>query len=147
MPQLDRFAFISQVVWLVVLFFGMYILLLKEGLPRFYKVLRFRKEKIVLIAQSASECEKEVYLVEGGIKSLLTNGVGIIRELSEKVVKVWESNLEGLGEEKRAKMVKLTERVSLKRKEEIVEDINLCTLLGTSGYVRERGENILKRKI
>ena len=47
MPQLDKFTFSSQVIWLVLVFFGLYYVLVQIGLPRLYKILYFRKKKLL----------------------------------------------------------------------------------------------------
>lgn len=44
MPQLDKFAYAPQVLWLVVVFFALYIILVHSGLSTLYKVLVFRKK-------------------------------------------------------------------------------------------------------
>jgi len=47
MPQLDKFAFAPQVFWLVLVFFTLYLLLLKDGLSTLYKILVFRRRLII----------------------------------------------------------------------------------------------------
>lgn len=49
MPQLDKFAFAPQVFWLVLVFFVVYLLVLKNGLAVLYRVLSFRKKSIQLL--------------------------------------------------------------------------------------------------
>ncbi len=49
MPQLDIFAFRPVVTWLLILLFLLYNIVLATGLPRIYKVLSYRKKKIILL--------------------------------------------------------------------------------------------------
>jgi hypothetical protein len=42
MPQLDQFTYLSQFFWLCIFFFGYYVLLLNNGLPKIARVLKLR---------------------------------------------------------------------------------------------------------
>lgn len=44
MPQLDKLSFATQIFWLLVVFFFMYVILLRYILPNIYKILKIRKE-------------------------------------------------------------------------------------------------------
>lgn len=78
MPQLDRFAYVSEVIWLIVCFLGLYVVLLKTALPRLYKVLKFRRDKLVGIRENVIELEREVFLLE---KCLTGLTIGFIKNL------------------------------------------------------------------
>jgi predicted DNA-binding protein YlxM (UPF0122 family) len=60
MPQLDKFSFATQIFWLLVLFFFIYIILIKYFLPAIYKVLKIRKEILDnLVADSTALVDEE----------------------------------------------------------------------------------------
>lgn len=61
MPQLDKFSFSSQVLWLVVVFFFLYFVLVQIGLPRLYKVLYFRKKKLLNLNKGSVNFIMEVF--------------------------------------------------------------------------------------
>lgn len=50
MPQLDKFAFAPQVLWLTLCFFTIYFLVLRGGLPVLYRVLTFRRKALQLLS-------------------------------------------------------------------------------------------------
>jgi hypothetical protein len=50
MPQLDKFAFAPQVLWLTLCFFTLYFLVLRGGLPVLYRVLLFRRKALQLLS-------------------------------------------------------------------------------------------------
>lgn len=62
MPQLDKFAFAPQVFWLVLIFFALYLLLLRNGLTTLYKILTFRKRLIVELGRTSHLLSQEITL-------------------------------------------------------------------------------------
>jgi F0F1-type ATP synthase membrane subunit b/b' len=46
MPQFDKLTFFNQVFWVVFIFFGFYIVLLKFFLPQLSSVLKIRQKKL-----------------------------------------------------------------------------------------------------
>lgn len=67
MPQLDTFAYMSQVVWLFFGFFSMYIYLVRISLPRIYKILYVRRYKLMSYANSIKVLDKELFLLTSGM--------------------------------------------------------------------------------
>jgi F-type H+-transporting ATPase subunit b len=46
MPQLDSSTFVSQILWLVITFAGLYWLMAKKGVPRVADILETRQDRI-----------------------------------------------------------------------------------------------------
>lgn len=64
MPQLDKFAFAPQVFWLVLVFFVLYLLLLKDGLATLYKILTFRRRLLLDLNLTSTTLAQEVVLIK-----------------------------------------------------------------------------------
>lgn len=63
MPQLEPTAFTPQVIWLVVIFVGLYLLLRRFALPRIAEVLDQRRERIADDLDKAEKLKTEAELV------------------------------------------------------------------------------------
>nr|YP_001315094.1 ATP synthase F0 subunit 8 [Chlorokybus atmophyticus]ABO15093.1 ATP synthase F0 subunit 8 [Chlorokybus atmophyticus] len=55
MPQLDQVTFLSQFFWLSIFFFGYYIIVVKNFLPKISRILKLRNKKIKGIPQPPLE--------------------------------------------------------------------------------------------
>lgn len=53
MPQFDKLTFFNQVFWVIFIFFGFYIVLLKFFLPQLSSVLKIRQKKLKTSFSSA----------------------------------------------------------------------------------------------
>ena len=96
MPQLDKLAYVSQVIWLVVIFISLYFILLRKSLPVLFKVLKFRKMRIISIRESIGQVEREAFLVGHTNSTVLKKlGLNIIR-VGGVCYKVVSNNLESL---------------------------------------------------
>jgi len=47
MPQLDQISFLSQITWLCIFFFSLYLILVDNFLPKISTILKFRKKKLL----------------------------------------------------------------------------------------------------
>lgn len=94
MPQLDSFAYGSQVFWLIGTFLTLYFVLLRTGLPKLYRVLRFRKAKLAELRKGVVDFEREIYFVDKGVRSAILNFVKPVKGLSERLGKVIDRGLE-----------------------------------------------------
>jgi hypothetical protein len=75
MPQLDKVTFLSQYFWLVVIFFGFYLIVLKSFLPKMSRILKYRKEKLNASQQSMVETEQEKKKVSISYETLMKQGL------------------------------------------------------------------------
>jgi hypothetical protein len=75
MPQLDKITYGSEVVYLIVAFIGLYLVILRSGLPILYKVFFFRKIKFQLLVKSYFSLSKEIFYYE-------KNNINIGKELT-----------------------------------------------------------------
>ena len=75
MPQLDKFAFAPQVFWLVVVFFGLYLITLQNGLSVLYRIIAFRKKFISLLSSDVSSLAIETMLVQQSTSKFIVNFV------------------------------------------------------------------------
>jgi len=75
MPQLDKFTFSTQIFWLLVLFFFIYIILIKYFLPAIYKVLKIRKEILDSLVTDATSLVDEEFIARNIRKELVSVSV------------------------------------------------------------------------
>ena len=59
MPQFDKITFFSQIFWLIIIFFGFYILIVHIFIPKLATVLKTRKKKLGGGANGVSVLNKE----------------------------------------------------------------------------------------
>lgn len=59
MPQFDKITFFSQIFWLIIIFFGFYILIVHIFIPKLATVLKTRKKKLGGGASGVSALNKE----------------------------------------------------------------------------------------
>lgn len=146
MPQLDRFTFVSQVLWLIIVFIGLYLILLKTGLPRLYKVLSFRKKKLESIREEVIGFEKELYLLDKGVKSLVLIFIKTLKVLPDQLGKIIDQNID-------RKLVLIKRNYNIEREymylnksdKKIQRDLNIAEVLDTSSLIKDKGS--LKKKI
>lgn len=136
MPQLDRLAYVSQVIWLVVIFLTIYLVLVKTGLPRLYKILRFRQDKLFLLNDSVVKSEKEVFFIGQGSKNVVQNVVQTMKPVLEGVTKLAENNLD----ERKVNELKVRSHIRevlVFNARDIVSDLVLCKLVDENEYVKK----------
>jgi hypothetical protein len=75
MPQLDKFSFVTQVFWLLVLYFFLYIVMLQYILPAIYRILKIRKEIIDNLISDNSKLFDEEVIVRAVYKELLSTSI------------------------------------------------------------------------
>ncbi len=88
MPQLDKYIFIPTVFWLVLLFLFLYFLLLRQGLPIIFKILRYRNKFLTEYNLSLDIIEKEVVLLKADSANFDISFVQVYKGLSEDVYRV-----------------------------------------------------------
>ena len=71
MPQLDKFMFVSQIFWLCLFFITFYFYLLNFVIPRIFKVLRFRENKLNNFINNNYNIFLEEYLILNSYKNFL----------------------------------------------------------------------------
>jgi len=64
MPQLDRLGFVSEVIWLIFMFLGIYLFLVKNGLEIIYKILFYRRSLLSKVFSDILSLEKEFFFIE-----------------------------------------------------------------------------------
>jgi len=75
MPQLDKFTFSTQIFWLLVLFFFIYVILIKYFLPAIYKVLKIRKEILDSLVADSTGLIDEEFIARNIRKELVSSSV------------------------------------------------------------------------
>ena len=59
MPQLDKVTFFTQISWLLVLFFSLYVVLLKFILPKLALILKLRQRAVTRLLCDSNSFKKE----------------------------------------------------------------------------------------
>jgi len=76
MPQFDKITFFSQIFWLIIIFFGFYILIVHLFIPKLATVLKTRKKKLGGGANGVSFLNSEQLNVTTEKNMLVQNSVG-----------------------------------------------------------------------
>jgi hypothetical protein len=89
MPQLDKVTYCTQVLWLVVVFLSLYIVVVKNYIPRIAYILKYRAkiEKIRgnSIARLNEELEENSRIQKEGIRQYMEEVSKLSKELSKEV--------------------------------------------------------------
>lgn len=136
MPQLDRLAYESQVIWLIVMFLGMYLLLLKTGIPKLYKILRFRQEKLLGLHQDVLRQEREFFYINRMDEQVILRFLHVIRPLLSGFSRVVEGDVEKRRVEEKLGHGRLREVITY-RELDIVNDLVTCKLLENNKYAKK----------
>jgi len=150
MPQLDRFSYISQVIWLIITFLILYFILVIIVLPRLYKILRFRKTKIKQLRNNIINYEKELIFIDINIKNKVLEIYKILKILPEIFFKLVEKHLE----EERV-VIKLsldnykeiTNLLFWNGEDFLIIDLNLCYLLDVDVFIKEKEKYEIFRRL
>lgn len=150
MPQLDRFSYISQVIWLIITFLILYFILVIIVLPKLYKILRFRKTKIKQLRNNIINYEKELIFIDINIKNKVLEVYKILKILPEIFFKLVEKHLE----EERV-VIKLsldnykeiTNLLFWNGEDFLIIDLNLCYLLDVDLFIKEKEKYEIFRRL
>jgi F0F1-type ATP synthase membrane subunit b/b' len=146
MPQLDRFAYVSEVIWLIVVFLVMYLVLLRYGLPRLYKVLRYRKDKLREISSEVGEVEKELYVLEQSVREVVSGSLRKMLGISERVNKLVEAEVEEISVGEREVLRKVREGVSSIEEGIMLDGLWVGGVVDECKYLKEGVVVNLKKK-
>jgi hypothetical protein len=136
MPQLDRLAYESQVIWLIVVFIGMYLLLLKTGLPKLYKILRYRQEKLLGLHKDVLRQEREYFYINRMDEQVMLRFLQVIKPLLGSFLRVVEGDVEKRRSEEKHGNSRLREVITY-RELDIVNDLVTCKLLEENKYAKK----------
>lgn len=141
MPQLDTFAYMSQVVWLVVCFFTMYIYLVRVSLPRIYKILYVRRYKLLGYSKSIKALDVEIFSLGRVMVSSNNNVVGVVYFLP-----IYFSNIKATFVNKALSSITDWSYSFIDLDEYILEGLNVIRLPEDVVYLETRlGEELKKR--
>lgn len=108
MPQLDYSTFSSQIFWLIVVFFILYLFISKKFIPAIFSIFEDRYTRINRSLDYASKIRDQAKAKEEAFTSLLNNARAkasdIIEKASEKAANVEKKSKEDL--EKEVKVLK-----------------------------------------
>jgi Plant ATP synthase F0 len=86
MPQLDQVSFLSQFVWLCVLYLGFYYTALKVFLPKLGRIVAVRKRKITLSPAVGGGRDSEGGRVRTHRDGVLAQACGVSRDVFQGLV-------------------------------------------------------------
>jgi F-type H+-transporting ATPase subunit b len=125
MPQLDKVTFFSQFLWLVIIYVGFYLLILKSFLPKLGRILKVRQKKIFLSQQGSNVLLEEREKVGGSLNTLIEQGASTSKRM-------FQDNLH-------------TTRLWL---DQVVKDANQTTLRqANEAYVASLGERTISQNL
>jgi F0F1-type ATP synthase membrane subunit b/b' len=81
MPQLDKVTFLSQFFWLCAFFLGLYLIVLKNFLPKMSRVLKYRKKRLGQSHQGVGNMHQENSLVRSSANKVLEGGLKNSKDL------------------------------------------------------------------
>lgn len=84
MPQLDKVTFFSQFLWLVIVYVGFYLLILKNFLPKLSRILKVRQKKVSLSQQGSNVLLQEKEKVGESLNTLIEQGVSTSKRMFQE---------------------------------------------------------------
>ena len=94
MPQLDILAYTSEVLWLILIFSALYFLVLRLGLPKLYKVLRYRQDLVINFNKGVRSIEEEYFLISEVYIEVIKQGLEDINHLNSSLMRVIDLSFE-----------------------------------------------------
>ena len=94
MPQLDIFAFRPVVTWLLILLFLLYNIVIATGLPKIYKILSYRKKKLIYYNNVKEDLDKENFYGIIIKKRLFNDFNKIYKNIPDNLINNIEKNIE-----------------------------------------------------
>jgi len=142
MPQLDRFAFVSQVIWLIIVFVSLYFVILRTGLPRLYKVLLYRDKKLETLKEGVAGLSEEEGELNNKTRGLVLGFVRELKGLPEQVGKVLDNELEDRKNNLKEKFEGIKSEESKETKDRVAK---IDELLESTNFVKDKID--LKKRI
>lgn len=84
MPQLDKVTFFSQFFWLLIIYIGFYLLVLKNFIPKLSRILKVRQKKVSLSQQGSTALLQEKEKVGESLNALVEQGVSTSKKLFQE---------------------------------------------------------------
>lgn len=81
MPQMDKVAFFSQLFWLMVTFYGFYMITVKTHLPNLARILKVRKKKVEFALKQGSSFQEERASTVASYENVFVNSATESRNL------------------------------------------------------------------
>lgn len=73
MPQLDLISFFPQIFWCIILFFVFFFYFSCQIIPQIARILKFRKKKIIMLANHINEKKDNSYFLLNQYDTVLKN--------------------------------------------------------------------------
>lgn len=143
MPQLDVLAYGSEVLWLVFMFFFLYFVILRLGLPKYYKILRFRQDKLSIISNSVARLEQEVLFINKSTEGLVVQSLSSLRLLNDLFIRSIEVNIEDQFSSSKQNVISFVEFSEIDRFS-IVKNIVLKGNKDTQMFVKREVLELIK---
>jgi len=81
MPQMDKVAFFSHLFWLMVTFYGFYMITVKTHLPNLARILKVRKKKVEFALKQGSSFQEERASTVASYENVFVNSATESRNL------------------------------------------------------------------
>jgi len=102
MPQLDILTFNSQVFWLVVIFFGLYLSVVRHMLPNLATILKVRSKTLAANSQQVNSLESEENAVisnfDNSVKNTLVASRKILSDTAQHSTEWFNTSLKEVNE-------------------------------------------------
>ena len=87
MPQLDSLTFVTQIFWVLVLFFTFYAIFLNTVIPSVGKIIKIRRKKIEFENSQSSKLNDEEEIIRSEYEGLLVKSLIESRQLLSETIK------------------------------------------------------------
>jgi F0F1-type ATP synthase membrane subunit b/b' len=95
MPQMDKVAFFSQLFWLMITFYGFYMITIKTHLPNLARILKVRKKKVEFALKQGSSLQEERDSTVASYENVFVKTANESRSLLTQLTQSGDAWLEG----------------------------------------------------
>lgn len=147
MPQMDQFAYVSQVIWLSTFLISLYFILLKNVLPKIYKSLRNRQFMFMGLRQNLIKAENEVFYIDWLFGQKSVEGLKLLGQLPERLSDVVNKDID---KQKRkfvgAHLDKREMDILFSSDKEVIVDLYYCQVIDKNSFLSNADKQIWRRE-
>ena len=116
---------------------------MRLGLPKYYKILRFRQDKLSIISNSVARLEQEVLFINKSTEGLVVQSLSSLRLLNDLFIRSIEVNIEDQFSSSKQNVISFVEFSEIDRFS-IVKNIVLKGNKDTQMFVKREVLELIK---